>query len=147
MAGGAGRPAARPDRRGGCRLRERRSGNALTTARPTVGNLVLGLDGYSVAVRFDSIEDLDDELIVNIAVLGMQLETDVGAGENNGKRLQHDFVVLNIQSFDMLKSGDGFKSVATIDDVQSETDRLALVAWVSARGIQTPIQTVGGYLP
>jgi len=123
------------------------SGDALTTDRPTVGNLGIGLDGNSVTVRFNALVDFEDELIVNIAILGMDLESDVRAGENNGKRLQHNFVVLNSQAFGLLDSVGGYKVVATIDEVQSETDRLALVAWISAKDDQTPIQAVGGYFP
>lgn len=34
---------------------------------------------------------------LNVAVLGMGLTTEVKAGENRGRRLQHDFVVLDLQ--------------------------------------------------
>ncbi|MGI9203153.1 MAG: DUF1223 domain-containing protein [Woeseiaceae bacterium] len=123
------------------------SGNALTTSSPSVGNLILGLDGNSIAVRFNSLADFNDELIVNIAILGMQLESDVRAGENNGRKLQHDFVVLNIQSYDMHDSVGGYKTIATVDDVQTEAEQLALVAWISTNNDQASIQAVGGYLP
>jgi len=123
------------------------SGDALSTTRPSVGSLGLGVDDNSVAVRFSPLMDFEDKLIVNVAVLGMGLESNVRAGENNGKKLLHDFVVLNIQTFELHKSAGGYKTIATIDDVQTEAEQLALVAWVSTRTDQTPIQAVGGYLP
>ncbi len=123
------------------------SGDALTTNRPSVGNLGLGMDGSTVAVRFDPVVEIGKDLVVNIAILGMQLESDVRAGENNGRKLRHDFVVLNLQSVEMLESAGVHKAAATIDHVQSEANQLALVAWISAKGDQTPLQSVGGYLP
>ena len=122
------------------------SGDALETTRPPVGNLALGLDGYSIAVQFSPLVNIEDDLIVNVAVLGMGLESDVRAGENNGRKLQHDFVVLNIQSFDLLDSAGGYKAIAEIDDISTEAERLALAAWVSTRTNQKPIQAVGAYL-
>ena len=38
------------------------------------------------------------ELTLHVAVLGMNLETRVGAGENHGKTLRHDFVALGVVS-------------------------------------------------
>jgi hypothetical protein len=36
------------------------------------------------------------QYVLNVAVLGMGLNSDVSAGENRGRRLQHDFVVLDL---------------------------------------------------
>lgn len=123
------------------------SGDTLETTRPLVGNLGLRLEGTSVAVRFSPLVGIDDELIVNVAVLGMDLVSDVRAGENNGRKLQHDFVVLNIQSFDLIELAGSYKAIAEIDDVSTEAKQLALAAWVSTRTNQKPVQAVGGYLP
>ena len=122
------------------------SGDALTMKDPPVGNLSLGLDGDSVAVRFDPIDDLGEKLVVNIAILGMQLVSDVQAGENDGKELTHDFVALNVQTVDLESSMNGFRALTQLDDIDSETNDLALVAWVASADNQTPLQTVGGYL-
>jgi hypothetical protein len=122
------------------------SGDALTTQNPPVGNLSLGLKGDSLAVRFDPIADVGEKLVVNIAILGMRLVSDVQAGENDGKELKHDFVALNIQTVDLESLMNGFRALTQLDDIDSETNELALVAWVAAAGNQTPLQTVGGFL-
>lgn len=119
----------------------------LEIERPSIGNLSLRLDGDALAVRFDPVFALDGPLVVNIAVLGMQLESDVQAGENEGKILKHDFVALDIQTIDMQSSAGGFMAIAGIDDAVAETSNLSLVAWVTEKGDQTPLQSVGGYLP
>lgn len=84
-------------------------------------------------------------LTLNVALLGFGLQTDVRAGENRGKRLTHDFVVLGM----IEKTG----SVATWSgplpqsQLAAKAKRLALVAWVSAKGTQRPLQMAGGWLP
>lgn len=123
------------------------SGDELTMRNPSVGNLSLGLEGESIAVRFDPIADVGEKLVVNIAILGMQLVSDVQAGENNGKELKHDFVALNIQTVVLDASANGFRALTQMNDIDSETNELALAAWVATADNQTPLQTVGGYLP
>jgi hypothetical protein len=122
------------------------SGDALTMQNPPVGNLSRGLKGDSIALRFDPIAEVDEKLVVNIAILGMQLVSDVQAGANNGKELKHDFVALNVQTIDLESSISGFRALTQLDDIDSETNELALVAWVAAAGNQAPLQTVGGFL-
>lgn len=122
------------------------SGKDLTFERPSVGNLSLAIQGTTVAVRFDPEHRPDSELVVNVAVLGMDLETEVQAGENSGKRLVHDFVVLSLQSTAMINTGNGFKALDEMEPLDVESSALALVAWVTSKDDQTPLQSVGGYL-
>jgi hypothetical protein len=115
--------------------------------RKLVGNLNIHLDGTSVNARFDPSSDLHSELVLHIALLGMRLETDVRAGENRGKILEHDFVVLDLQSVPMTTTDAGFDARARLGKVDNDIEHLALAAWVSTTTSPTPLQSVGGYLP
>ena len=109
-----------------------------------VGTLSTALEGDQVFVRFDPRSDAYDDLIVHVAILGMDLETEVRAGENRGRTLQHDFVVLELVSRSLVKSDQGFATTTALSDIGQ--GKRALVAWVSERDDQAPIQVVGGYL-
>jgi hypothetical protein len=82
---------------------------------------------------------------VHIVKLGMGLSTDVKSGENAGRTLKHNFVILSWEK--------GSLSSKTIDQVFTfETDtakkvsRFAVAAWIEEQGNPTPLQSVGGYL-
>lgn len=81
---------------------------------------------------------------VNIALLGINISSDVRGGENGGRQLQHDFVVLAFQSKPMEK-GQSFQS-GPIDLQPSTNDPPgAVVAWIStANG--SIAQIAGGWL-
>ena len=72
----------------------------------------------------------------------MGLTTEVKAGENRGKQLSHDFVVLKMVSVAGTK--DWSLSLPEIPDAgQSKT---AIAVWVTQRDSLTIIQAAGGYL-
>lgn len=82
---------------------------------------------------------------LRIALLGFGLETQVKAGENRGRFLTHDFVVL-----DMLNGASAaheWRGPLPDSPHAKIAKRLAVVAWVSKPGTQRPLQVVGGWLP
>lgn len=85
---------------------------------------------------------------VTVAWLGNDLESDVRRGENAGRKLRHNFVVLRSASAP-LQGTSGVLSATISLPLPSERDskHLSVVAWVSARGQQAPVQSVGGWFP
>ncbi len=77
----------------------------------------------------------------------MDLETRVRAGENDGRTLHHDFVVLGLASLPLEVTDGVYRAVTTLPPVGSAPARRAIAAWVSTSDSQAPIQAVGGYLP
>ena len=80
---------------------------------------------------------------MTVALLGLGLETAVKAGENRGRTLKHDFVVLESMTFDrqLNQSWQGTLPTSTI-----AAPRYAVAAWVSDESSLQPIQAVGGLL-
>jgi hypothetical protein len=81
---------------------------------------------------------------VHAAELGMDLSTDVKGGENSGRLLKHNFVVLD---------WDGKALSAKVPEqsfsfkvVKQKSSRLAIAAWVEEEGNPMPLQSAGGYL-
>lgn len=87
--------------------------------------------------------ELSDIGDVNFALLGMGIKTSVKRGENHGRNLEHDFVVLDWQKLD--KNRDNW--TGQIDSqYDHEVEGYAVVAWVENADINTPKQVVAGYL-
>lgn len=124
-----------------------RAGQAIADRTSGPGNLSLRVDGEDVVVRFSPAATVAPRLRVHVAVLGMDLETRVRAGENNGRTLHHDFVALGLASFPLEASDGVYRAVTTLPAVARAPARRAIAAWVSTRDSQMPIQAVGGYLP
>jgi hypothetical protein len=111
-----------------------------------VGNLGLRVEDRVATLTFETTQD-EDRLSVHVAVLGMNLETEVRRGENAGKTLKHDFVVLDLRS-EPLKYSEGlFTATVRLPAVVNSNPGQAIVAWVSQAGSQKPLQSVGGFFP
>ena len=124
------------------------------TSRKTAGALSVAVTGKRVAAAYrlrddrppDSVKSAPAELTLNIALLGMDLQTRVRAGENRGRTLSHDFVVLGVNSSALSASGGRYATELTLPRASAAAPRYALAAWVSAGGRQAPVQATGGYL-
>jgi hypothetical protein len=85
-------------------------------------------------------------LDVHVAVLGFGLKTEVRAGENGGRTLEHDFVVLGYRTLPATRSEALYTAEFTLPPVNAESERQAVAAWLSARNDPGPVQVVGGWL-
>jgi hypothetical protein len=77
-----------------------------------------------------------------VAYLGMGLQTRVKAGENRGRNLKHDFVVLELLIID--GSEQWQVELPPVPDVGQQ--HTALAVWVSPDNSQQVLQALGGYL-
>src|SRR5438477_9089674 len=83
-------------------------------------------------------------LALNIALLGNDLESDVKRGENSGRKLRHDFVVLELIKIDMVNEANHWTGSAALPTRTWNDKPSALAAWITENG--TPIQAIGGWL-
>ena len=111
----------------------------------TRGRLSLVLGKSKVAARYlaDAV-DKGGAFVLNVAWLAQARSSDVAAGENSGRHLEHDFLVLNFQSQPMTSEpGRWTANTLAPGPVQSQAD--AVVAWVSTLN-QPIVQVTGGPL-
>jgi hypothetical protein len=79
---------------------------------------------------------------LHAALLGFDLISDIKAGENRGRKLQHDFAVLAL-----VAEGSAFEGVVTLKSALTVSPgRLALAAWVTQRQSLAPLQSLGGWI-
>ena len=126
------------------------SGDGLpSTGAKKSGELSLtfhGKDGTISAVYAAESSSLRQPLTINVALLGFNLVTDVQRGENGGRKLEHDFVVLGLGSAPLNATSDKAFQCESVTVNSSTNDAPgAIVAWVSdTEG--SILQVTGGWL-
>ena len=112
-----------------------------------VGPLSLKISNMELSAIFNTVEVLSDKtLILNVAVLGFDIKTDVKAGENHDKELKHDFTVLGYKSIPLYKDNSAYSVMTELPDIVETAPRMAVSAWVNKENDMTPIQAAGGWL-
>jgi hypothetical protein len=103
-------------------------------------------DGKNFSVEFHPENGGGAGWDAHVALLGADISTNVSAGENSGRNLQHDFVVLDLQQAAM-KSGRAALRIHLPSNAAAEPrSRKALAVWVTRRGELAPVQATGGWL-
>ena len=114
-------------------------------ATETPGVLKVTINGERVTAAFKPATSTGRHYEIHVARLGFALGVDVTAGENNGRKLVHDFVVLGLTNEGM-KSGSKELRLPAESSRQVANSRSAIAAWVTQAGQIEPIQAVGGWL-
>jgi hypothetical protein len=126
--------------------REWHNSGAPVAAGDSPGVLKISLaDGQTVTGSFQAARGDGNQFELHVARLGFGLNVNVKAGENSGRKLQHDFVVLALADAKMI---DG-KTEVSLPRGPAPTEASspsALVAWVTAPGQLEPVQAVGGWI-
>jgi hypothetical protein len=114
-------------------------------ATETPGVLKITINGERVTAAFKPATGAARSYEIHVARLGFGLGADVTAGENSGRKLVHDFVVLGLTNEGM-KSGVKELKLPADSSKQAANSRSAIAAWVTTAGQLEPIQAVGGWL-
>jgi len=123
-----------------------RSGQRLAAAAKPVGRLTVEVENGRTIIRYVPAAPTSAPLDVSIALLGMGLETEVLAGENRGRRLAHDFVVLDHRVVQLDRERAEYRAESELETPAEPAKAYALAVWVNARGAQQPLQATGGLL-
>ena len=84
---------------------------------------------------------------IHAALLAGGIVSDVKAGENKGRRLNHDFAVVNLVQIGMTTSNGVAKGKFILNPPGASAGKtLALTVWVTRAGQLEPLQATGGWL-
>jgi hypothetical protein len=103
------------------------------------GVLKLSIVNQKIIVEFIPPDGSAKDVDLHLATLGFDLNTKVTAGENSGRNLSQDFIVLSLTNQRM---PGGKAEIALTADSRAG----AIAAWVTAPNQIEPIQAVGGWL-
>ena len=105
----------------------------------TPGRLKLAVTNEKIAAEFVPSGDQRRDVDLHVATLGFDLTTKIAAGENRGRSLRQDFVVLSLTNQRM---PSGKTEIPFNQDARAG----AIAAWITAPDQLEPIQAVGGWL-
>ncbi len=109
------------------------------------GNLKLKINNENLDISFNSSKINDEELYVNVAILGFDYTTNVTAGENEDRALDGDFIVLKHQQ-NLLKSNkNNLLFNTTLPKYKKDGHKKAVVVWLN-KADGSIVQATGGYL-
>lgn len=117
----------------------------LGDSRPVVGALSTKLKDGQLTIDFDNLTK-QKSLVLNVALLGVDIVSDVDAGENEGRTLAHDFVVLNHRTYPQSPLQNNPKWIVPLPTSHIKSPRYALAVWISKTSNQQPVQASGAWL-
>ncbi len=123
-------------------------GARLKAARPQAGVLkATSSDQSHWQVRFTPLAPSQPAYEAYAALLASGLTSDIRAGENQGRYLTHDFVVVTlVKNALRTDRGTAWGQVVLSKPAKGQAGRLALAVWVKTAGRMEPLQAVGGWL-
>lgn len=109
-----------------------------------VGNLSVTIKGQSLtAIFLPSQRDMNNTYL-NIAVLGMDLKSQIKAGENKGRDATHQFVLFEHKT--VVGGNNAWQTRLPALQKNKLTNSMAVVVWVSEEGSPVPVQALGGFI-
>ena len=110
-----------------------------------VGVLQANINKTSSHVSFKPEITIQGPLQLNVALLGFDLSSDITNGENRGKRLTHDFVVLEFRQHQQQANRQGHHWQLENDFLKTSTNANGIALWLTQPNDPTPIQATGGF--
>ena len=113
---------------------------SLPVYKPDYGRLSVDIKNNRLQAWYTGLKD--QKLVLNMAYLGMGLSSQIASGENTGKHLSHEFVVLDYKN----KLGVDEWVLQMPDIPELGQKQTAVVIWLSTLNQLKPIHMVGGVL-
>ena len=118
-----------------------------------IGSISVEVRDGRFDARFEPAVEVPESIELHVARLGFDLVTEVGAGENRGRTLEHGFVVLGWSRHGLARRAGGdaddsgvYEASGTLPAASNPASREALAVWVSVPGDPFPIQAAGDWL-
>jgi hypothetical protein len=101
-------------------------------------------DGKRVSISYQRTDE--SKLEAHLALLGCEISSKIGGGENGGRQLIHDFVVLDNRAMSMTKGGEIAHADIAIEKFDEEVPQKAVAIWITRAKQLAPLQATGGWL-
>ena len=111
-----------------------------------VGSISVDVRDGRFEARFEPTVEIRKSIELHVARLGFDLVTEVRAGENDGRTLEHGFVVLGWNRHRMHGADGAFEVSGEVPAASNPAPREALAVWVGVPGDPFPIQAAGNWL-
>ena len=118
------------------------SGQPLPTETTPSGLLSVDVTNGQISASYRSEKNTQEALELHVALLGFDLTTKIAGGENRGKSLTHQFVVLQHVS----AVSDRNEWMLAVPEHLGDVKKRALAIWITQPDRQQPLQATGGWL-
>lgn len=83
----------------------------------------------------------------SLALVGSGLSSNVRGGENSGRKLEHEFVALTLQTAELQRDATGaLTAEIELPVADAAAKRRGIAVWVSRHNQSAPVQATGGWL-
>lgn len=113
---------------------------------PGAGRLAAEGDDEALRVVYDPPAASSAPLQLQVTRLGFDLESEVDGGENRGRKLRHDFVVLGYAEYALSLDQGRYAAAIKVPPSREPAAREAVAFWVTRGGDPRPLQAAGGWL-
>ena len=126
--------------------------NFLRRSLPAAADRAVGLlsvqssDTNHWEVTFAPAEPPQGSYEVHAALLAGDISSDVKAGENEGRTLRHEFVVLDLVQIGLKNQNGVVKGKFILNVARHAEKTLAVAVWVTHGGELEPLQATGGWI-
>lgn len=114
--------------------------------RPQAGTLLVDVSGEQMTLAYRPVLTDPSRLHAQVALLGFGLASDVKAGENRGRTLEHHFVVLATKQVPLANANGRLVAELPLPESELQAERYGVAVWVAGNNAQRPLQAVGGFL-
>ncbi|MGI8891364.1 MAG: DUF1223 domain-containing protein [Chthoniobacterales bacterium] len=104
-------------------------------------------NGQTFEIEFKPTLGEQGDWQVHAALLTSGISEKIGAGENSGRNLKHDFVVMALHDAPMKTEGGTQHASLTLASPNKTEGRRAVAVWVTSGDRLAPVQATGGWLP
>lgn len=116
--------------------------NGKNTIKPP---LHASIENGQVNIAFDLLDT--SQMIAHVAILGFGIETPIKYGENKGRNLKHDFVVIGYSKQKLQdKSGKSVAQLSLPETIDVATSARGIAIWITSEQDIAAIQALGGWL-
>lgn len=116
-------------------------GKNFPQANPNAGILSFKADSNKVYVDYS---EKSNNVVLNVALLGVGIETKIDRGENKNRTLKQEFVAL---THNVYTPNNGQWEINLPTHNSTDAKRYALAIWVSRANDISPIQSTGYWIP
>jgi len=122
--------------------------SALSSTKDGGGMLAIDYGDRRCLIRFaPSAPNPGERWEAHVALLGGEIESHIGSGENAGALLDHEFVALALVDVPLAPEGAAAGAAISIPAAEfAGTRRRALAAWITRSGRPEPVQATGGWI-
>jgi hypothetical protein len=108
---------------------------------------VTSSNGEHWSIEFEPAKKETVDCDAHIALLGSRISSKVGGGENSGRNLEHDFVVLAHASNAMQSEAGHLATFLIVKGPHENVPQKSVAVWITKRDQIEPLQATGGWLP